>query len=287
MFLWIVHEHEERERMENVSSFRPGRSAHKHIVVRSWLMLVGLLSLALITLVLGIVMWKTYNHRFTFYLKWQDALVALLWFLSFLSVGGSAMTGRFLYAVRAGSKQGMITLSDKQRLVARDLSSLNLASIFWMLHSTFWCFVALLLGLVPAILIGWTQHITNQALMILTTILAGLFSLGGIAVSVGATICIIVGCVGAISFTRKLGAAQSYVLNNRTILRIDDFVLTISHPGTEEALVDLNLLDKADQQKLLSLLHEHWIGGQGDWNPELGEEIEAALHGRQLEIVAV
>src|SRR5205814_4831793 len=109
---------------------------------------------------------------FTFYLKWQDALVALLWFMSFLSIGGSVMTGRFLYAVHAGSKQGMITLIDNYHLVARDLSSLNLASIFWMLHSTFWCFVALLLGLVPAILIGWTLHITNQGLMIFTTMLA-------------------------------------------------------------------------------------------------------------------
>ena len=271
--------------MENVSRFRPGRSAYQRIIARSWLMLMGLLSLALITLVLGIVMWKTYNHHFTFYLKWQDALVSLLWFISFLGVGGSVMAGRFLYAVHTGRAEGMIVLIDNQHLVARDLSSLNLASIFWMLHSTFWCFVAFLLGLVPAILIGWTLHIANHGLMIFTTILAGLLSLGGFAVSVGATVCIVVGCVGAISFTRKLGAAQHYVLNNRTILRIDDFVLTISHPGTEEALVDLNLLDKADQQKLLSLLHERWVGGQGDWNPELGEEIEAALHDRELQRV--
>jgi hypothetical protein len=279
--------YEERELMENVSSFRLGRSAYKQIVMRSWLMLTGLLSLALVTLVLGIVMWKTYNHHFTLYLKWQDALVALLWFISFLGMGGSIMIGRFLHAVHAGSEQGMITLIENSNLVARDLSSLNLASIFWMLHSTFWCFVAVLLGLVPAILIGWTQHITNQTLMILTTILASLLSLVGITVSISAAVIIAIGCIGAVSFTRKLGAARSYVLNNRTILRIDDFVLTISYPGTEEALVDLNLLDKGDQPLLLLLLHERWIGGQDDWNPEFGEEIEAALHGRNLDMVAV
>jgi hypothetical protein len=250
-------------------------------------MLLGLLSIALVTLALGLLMWQTYDHRFTFYLKWQDALVTLLWFISYLGVGGSIMTSRFLHAVHAGHKQGMLTLIAGHTLVARDLSSLNLVSIFWMLHSTFWCFVALLLGLVPAILIGWTLHITNQTLMIFTTILASLLSLAGIAVSISATIVIIIGCIGAISFTRKLGAAQSYALNNRTILRIDDFVLTISYPGTEEALVDLHLLDKGDQQMLLSLLHERWIGDQGDWNPEFGEEIEAALHGRHLDMVAV
>jgi hypothetical protein len=273
--------------MENVSSFWPGKRARKDIVVRSGLMLAGLLSLALVTLVLGMVMWKTYNHRFTFYLKWQDALVALLWFISFLSIGGSIMTGRFLYAVHAGSQQGMITLSGNHRLVARDLSSLNLVSIFWMLHSTFWCFVALLLGLVPAILIGWTLRITNQTWMIATTILAALLSLAGITMSIAAAVIILIGCIGAISFTRKLGAAQSYALNNRTILRIDDFVLTISYPGTEEAMVDLNLLDKADQPKLLSLLRERWMGAQGDWNPEFGQEIEAALLGRHGDMVAV
>jgi hypothetical protein len=256
--------------------FRLGWRSYMRAGTLGLLMLSGLILSAIATLSGGIALWTHYDHNFTLYLKWQDALVALLWFITFLALGGCALVIRFLYALHAGYRHHMITLVGNSSLTVRDLSPHNLASIFWMLNSAFWCFVAALIGLLPAILIGWTSHLSSLFLAIVLTGLAALLSLVGLVVSIVAISFIIIGCVGAISFARKLGAAQSYKLTTQAVLRIDEFVLTIIYPGTSETMVDLNLLDKEDQRRLLSLLHTRWIDAQQIWNPALGEEIEAA-----------
>jgi len=104
-----------------------------------------------------------------------------------------------------------------------------------------------------------------------------LLGLAGLVVSVLAISFVLIGCVGSISFCRKLGALQAYKLNNHTILRIDGFVLAIIYPDMPESMIDLKLLDADGQHKLLALLHEHWVGAQHAWNPDLGEEIGVAL----------
>jgi len=184
---------------------------------------------------------------------------------------------RFLYAVHCGYRRGMVTLAASNALTVCDLSPLNLASIFWMMHSSFWCFFAALIGLSPAILVGWTLHLADPVWSLVATTVAVLLSVAGLVVSVVAVVFILIGCVGAISFTRKLGAPQPYQLSHQTVLRIDNFELTIIHPGTSETMVDLSLLTKDDQQTLLTLLHDRWIKAEQAWNPTLGEEIAVAL----------
>jgi hypothetical protein len=165
----------------------------------------------------------------------------------------------------------------KSTVTVRDLSPENLKSIIWILNSAFWCFGSALIGLVPAILVGWTLQITNPVLMVFTTGLAILLSLAGLVVSIISVVFLLISCVGGISFCRKLGSSHTYQLNGQATIRIDNFVLTISYPGHPESMVDLNLLSTEDQCQLLSLLHKRWIDAEQVWNPALGEEIEQAL----------
>jgi hypothetical protein len=103
------------------------------------------------------------------------------------------------------------------------------------------------------------MHLANPVTMVVTTGLAMLLSLAGIVVSIVALSFIVIGCVGCISFCRKLGSSHTYQLNGQATLRIDNFVLTISYPGSPESLVDLNLLAAEDQRQLLALLHKRWM----------------------------
>jgi hypothetical protein len=267
--------------------FHLGRLAYKRTRMLAWLMFSGFLIITLLALTISIWMGGTYDHGFTFYLKWQDALVSLLCFIAFLTLGGNILVLRFLRALHGGYTEGMLTLVGNSVLMVRDLSPLNLASVFWIMHSAFWCFVAALVGLSPLILIQWTLHIANPALAVLVTAIAVILSIAGVVVSVVALTFIMLGCIGLVSFTRKLGAPQKYTLSNQTTLRIDNFVLTIIHPGTAETMVDLKLLDQDDQRTLLSLLHERWIDAEQAWNPTLGEEIAAALRVAERSIVLV
>jgi hypothetical protein len=181
----------------------------------------------------------------------------------------------------------MLTLVGNSSLAVRDLSPENLASICWMMHSVFWCFVAALVGLVPEVLIGWTLHLSHPVLVVLGTAIAVVLSLAGLVVSVVSVGFIAIGYIGAISFCRKLGSSHLYKLSNHTTLRIDNFVLTIIYPGAPESMIDLNLLDKDDQRQLLALLRKRWIDAQYVWNPELGEEIEVALEEAERSVVLV
>jgi hypothetical protein len=75
----------------------------------------------------------------------------------------------------------------------------------------------------------------------------------------------------------SLGSPHIYRLTNQAALSIDGFVLTIIYPDAPESMIDLNSLNHEDQCLLLYLLRERWLGEQRIWNPELGDEIEAAL----------
>jgi len=265
--------------------FDLGQAQYSRVRKLGWLFFVGLVICALAGITGGVMLWQTYLHNFTLYLKWQDALVALCWFVAFASVAGCALITRFFHALYQGRTAGMVTFEGKNTITVRDLSAENLKSIFWILNSSFWCFVTALIGLVPAILVGWTLQITNPILMVCTTGLAILLSLAGIIVSIVSISFILIGCVGGISFCRKLGSSHTYQLNGQATIRIDNFVLTISYPGFPESMIDLNLLAVEDQRQLLSLLHKRWVDAEQVWNPELGEEIAQALVDADLQVV--
>src|SRR5579883_42915 len=247
------------------------------IRLKGMLFAAGLAICMALGIVAGIVLWRTYPHDFTWYVKWQDALLALSWCVAFVALGGMVLVLRFLYALHAGYTKGMVTLVDGQAITVRDLSPENLKSIFWIMNSTFWCFVVALVGLVPAILLGWTLPIPDLPLRILATTIAFLLSLAGLVVSIVSLSFIVIGCIGGVSFGRKLGSSRTYQLNGQAVVRIDDFVLTIIYPATPESMVDLNLLAPEDQRQLLALLRKRWLDVEQAWNPTLGEEIEEAL----------
>jgi hypothetical protein len=264
--------------------YRLKRASYVRICLVAWLLIAGSLACALLCIVLGIRLLPTYTHTFTLYLKWQDALLATLWFTALLALGSSVLVLRFLYALHAGYRQCMLALKG-DTFTGRDLSPKNLSSIYWAVSTGFGCFVAALVGLVPLILIGWTLHLPHPMLVVLGTGLAIVLSLAGLVVTAIALLFVLIGFVGCISFCRKMGAPQTYRLTNQATLRIDGFVLSIIYPDQQESMFDLNLLEPEDQRHLLHLLYERWLEAQRSWNPSLGEEIEEAL--REAERLAL
>lgn len=260
-----------------VYQFDMARQAYRHTSGLAWLMCAAFLVCVLLGCAGGLLLWPTYTHEFTLYLKWQDALVASCWCVSLVSLGGCILVLRFLHALRQGYKWGVLALEAGNKLSGRDLSPKNFTSIFWAVATTFSCFVVMLIGLVPAVLIGWTLHIPNLVLMVFSTIAAFLLSLAGLALSLPFGAFFLIGLVGGVSFCRKMGASQTYTLSSQTILRIDGSVLAIIHPDRPESLFDLQLLVPTDQRRLLTLLRERWVEAERPWNPALGDEIEAAL----------
>ena len=182
---------------------------------------------------------------------------------------------RFYYALRAGFFQGIFIQKGGSSLVVRDLSSKNLSSIYWAIGTTLSCFIAALVGLIPEILIGWTIHLPHPMLVVICTTIAILLSLAGLVVTLVAISFILIGWMGCFSFCRKIGAPHAYELDRQTSIRLDGFVLSITHPHQQEVVFDLNLLDLKDQHRLFSLLKKGWLDAEGAWNPGLGEEIEA------------
>src|SRR5258707_2925233 len=245
---------------------------------RAWLMLGGFVLCILLGITSGILLWPTYSHAFTPYLKWQDALVGCSWCVALVSLGGCILVLRFLHALRQGYRGPMLILEDKSKLSGRDLSPKNFTSIFWAVATTFACFVVMLIGLAPAVLIGWTLHLGNPVLLVFATGFAFLLSLAGLVLAVPFGIFFLIGLMGGVSFCRKMGAMQTYILNHQTTLRINGFVLAIIQPDNPESLFDLHLLAPQDQRQLLTLLRERWTeANEPSWNPTLGDEIEAAL----------
>jgi hypothetical protein len=260
----------------NTYQFRLGRAAYIHTGFLALLLLGSFLLCGLLTAAFALWLFPTYTHTFTFYLKWQDALVALCWYIAFIALGGCVLIARFLYALHIGYAKEMIAFSDST-LVVRDLSHENLSSIFWLVGTALTCSLAALVGLIPEMLLGWTSHLSPLALAILATGFALVLGVAGLALTLPFLSFIVIGVIGSVSFCRKMGSPQIYSFTSQTMLSIDRFVLTIIYPGTPESMIDLNMLGADDQRHLLHLLRERWVGAQRPWNPRLGEEIEAAL----------
>jgi len=258
--------------ISNTRTFYQDRAAYIRTRRLGWLMCGAFFLGTLLSLALSFKLWGTYTHVFTFYLKWQDALVALLWFIAFLTLGGGILVLRFLRAVRIGYIKGVFSLVDTTQIQVRDLSAENLASIFWILNASFWCFVTVLVGLVPTILIGWTLHITPVPLAFVATVLATLLSLAGFVLSVIFASFIVVGCFGAVSFWQKLGLVHTYKLDTHTIVRCDGNVITVIYPDMPESMFDLNMLDRSDKQALLALLRERWVVSERLWSLIVDDE---------------
>jgi hypothetical protein len=269
-----------RQSAGDTFSFHLSRKKYLRISLLAWLLICASLAIAAATATLGALFWPTYIHPFTFYLKWQDALLATLWYISFILVGGSILVARFFFALRAGYHNGMCLLRDNS-ITVRDLSPKNLSSIYWIVGTALSCFLAAQVGLAPGILIGWTIHLPYPALAFFSTVAAVLLSLGGLAVTLVAGSFIVVGVTGLFSFTRKMGAAHTYELTSQATIRIDGFVLAVIYPDRPESLFDLDLLEPHDQRRLLHLLRERWLDAERPWNPRLGSEIEAALEEAQ------
>jgi hypothetical protein len=269
----------------NVSGFRLGRTVYKRTSVLSCLLLGAFLSCACIMATVGMQFIRTYSHAFTPYLKWQDALVALCSFIVLDSLWGCVLIIRFLWTLRVGYRQEMLTVSE-DALTVRDLAPQNLASIFWMVGTWLSCFVALLVGLIPEMLIGWTLQLAHPVLATFATIAAIALSVVALAVMLPALSFVIIGGFGGVSFWRNIGAPHVYQLTGQASLSIEGFVLTIMYPDAPESMLDLNTLDPEDRRYLLHLLRERWNGAQDLWNPRLGDEIEAALAVTEAAVLA-
>jgi len=252
-------------------------TSYKRTRLLAWLLILASLVIAFACAVLASRLWPMYSHTFTPYLKWQDALLTTLWYLTLILLGGSALVARFIHALRAGYYQGMFLLQGDSTLVVRDLSPKNLSSIYWAIGTVLTCFIVALIGLVPEILIGWTLHLPYPALAVICTAAAIVLSLAGLVVTLVATSFVLIGWIGCISLGRKMGAPQTYQLSSQTNLRIDGFILSITRPDQQESVLDLNLLDVEDRRHLLYLLHKGWLDAEHPWNPRLGEEIRAVL----------
>ncbi len=256
--------------------FRLGRFPYIRTTVKGWLLFGGFLLCAIVAALLSTRLFASYPHTVTPYLKWQDALLALLGFISFLSLLGCVLVLRFLYALHTGYEKSMLEVHDAA-LIVRDLSHENLGSVFWLVGTVLACFTAIEVGLIPEMLIGWTLHLPALSLAIVGTILAVLLSIAGLVIVLPATAFVIIGLIGSVSFFRNLGLPRLYRLTNQAVLSIDGFVLTITYPDTPESMLDLHMLNVSDQRKLLYILRERWNEAQQLWNPHLGEEIEHAL----------
>jgi hypothetical protein len=256
--------------------FRLGRKAYIKIGLLGWLLFAAFLACAIASAIFGVKLLPTYSHAFTPYLKWQDALVALSWYFTLISLLGCVLIIRFLYALRVGYRKEMLMLTENA-ITVRDLSHENLTSIFWLESTALSCFLAALAGLLPEMLLGWTLQLTSPLWAVVGTMTMIVLSIVGLAVSLPAFSFVIIGLVGSISFCKKMGSPHIYRLTNQASLSIDGFVLTIIYPDAPESMIDLAILNPEDQRLLLCLLREHWNGTERQWNPQLGEEIEAAL----------
>lgn len=256
--------------------FRLNRTQYARISWLAWLIVMASLLIAATSIALGTLFWPTYIHHFTFYLKWQDALIATLWYVGFALVWSSILVIRFLFALRAGYQEGMLLLRDDS-ITVRDLSPKNLKSIYWMVGTALSCFLAALIGLAPDILIGWTIHLPNPALVFFCTAAAVLLTLAGLAVTLVSGSFVFIGFAGSFSFSRKMGAPLTYRLAAQTTVRLDGLVLAVIYPDRPESLFDLDLLEPEDRQRLLHLLRQHWLTAERTGRFRLDGEIDAVL----------
>src|SRR5438046_9531540 len=92
--------------------FYLSHASYKRTRLLAWILVLASLTIAIACVVLSIRLWSSYTHIFTPYLKWQDALLATLCYISIILIGGSAMVVRFYYALRDGFYKGMLFLKD-------------------------------------------------------------------------------------------------------------------------------------------------------------------------------
>src|ERR1700726_94915 len=88
--------------------FRLAYRSYTRTRLLSWLLLSGFLLCAAISVILGRTLWSTYAHVFVPYLRWQDVLVASLWYVTLIALSGCVLVARFLYALYAGHHRGMV-----------------------------------------------------------------------------------------------------------------------------------------------------------------------------------
>src|SRR5947209_15309877 len=184
-----------KESAPNTYQFRLGRAAYIRTGLMALLLLSSFLLCGLVAVLLGLRLFSTYTHTFTLYLKWQDVLVALCCYITFLSLAGCVLVMRFLHALHAGYTEEMIVVDDAT-LIVRDLSHENLASIFWLISTALTCFLTALLGLIPEMLLGWTVHLPSVLLVFLTTGITLVLCAAGLILTVPFLSFIIVGIVG-------------------------------------------------------------------------------------------
>lgn len=211
--------------------------------------------------------WPTYTHPFTPYLKWQDALLASLCYGSIILMIAAIILARFRFACHQGSRQGILILHPDGSLTVRDLSPKNFQAVYSMVGSSFTCFLVMLVGLAPLILIGWTLHLSRLILIVITTTAAIAISVAGLILSLIFATFLIIGLFGARSLARSLGASHTYYLTPLTTLRIDNDTLTITCPNQPETLFDLHLLQPDDQRHLLHLLQQYMRHGSITYLP--------------------
>src|SRR5258708_2475949 len=120
--------------------FHVKHSAYIRTRFLGWLWCAGFLLAACLALFLSFKLIATYPHTFAPYLKWQDALVSSLWWVSSLSIGGLVLIIRLLTALNAGYSKGMVEVFKDEYLMIRDLSHENFIGIFWLINAAFWCF---------------------------------------------------------------------------------------------------------------------------------------------------
>ena len=265
--------------------FYAGRSSYLRTRLLALLLCGAYGVCALLFAWVGIRLFGAYAHNFTFYLKWQDLVEVLCWLLVVAALSGCMLAVRFLYALHTGYRTGIIRVVESSELTVRDLSPKNLASVFWMIGTVMSCSVAAVVGLVPLMLIGWTIHLPQPVLVVLTALVIAL-GLAGLVLTAISGSFVVIGWAGSISFCRKLGAPHTYALSDQTTLRIDDFVLTVIYPDRPELLIDLNQLSPDDLRHLLFLLRDRWLNAHRPWNPQLGEQIAAALEAAETYTMA-
>src|SRR5947209_7410597 len=101
-------------------SFHLGRKPYLRASLLGYLLIGLSLLFAAASAFLGVKLWPTYTHDFTLYLKWQDALLSMLWFCSFMILVGTIIAVRFLFALRAGYRHGILILEGDRTLTVPD-----------------------------------------------------------------------------------------------------------------------------------------------------------------------
>src|SRR5260370_16154967 len=123
--LWFAVRGSMNQKQADDCVFCLSRSSYQRPRLIAWLLIAASLGAALVCAVLAVRLWPTYLHIFTPYLKWQDAILATLLYITLLLLAGVILVVRFLYALRAGYRHIMFILQRGSSLTVRYLSPNN------------------------------------------------------------------------------------------------------------------------------------------------------------------